>query len=123
VSEVEQHRATGRFCEYPDRRNALMKMIATLMAGALALGSVATTAAEARPRGQAYGRAHHAQPHGYRRHRGNAGAAAVVGIAGALIGGAAIAAASRHRRDRYYDAEPAYGYGPPPGYYDDGYGY
>ena len=49
-----------------------------------------------------------------RRHRGNAAAlAAVVGVFGTI---AALAAADRHRRDRYYYGRPYYGptyhYGP-----------
>jgi hypothetical protein len=91
-----------------------MKVIATVLAATMALGTIMTSAAEARPRGAGYAHGH-ARAYGYRRHRGNAGAAAALGIAGALIGGAAIAASQRHRGYDYYDAP---GYGPGPGYYD-----
>ena len=102
-----------------------MKKIAILLAATTALGSVLASAAEARPGHRPGYAGHHARAYGYRRHRGGAGAAAVVGIAGALIGGAAIAAANRHRGD-YYDAPvygPAYGYPAygPPAYGYDGY--
>ena len=105
-----------------------MKKIALALSGILALGTVLPTAAEARHYGYRHGYGHHAhygRHHGYRRHRGNpAAAAAVAGIAGALIGGAAIAAANRNRHRYYYD-EPAYlAYGYPAyrgGYYYGGY--
>ncbi|MGA0596702.1 hypothetical protein [Enterovirga sp. CN4-39] len=63
---------------------------------------------------------HRGRRHGhYRSHRGRnaAGAAAAVGIAGALIGGAI---AAQQRRDYYYDRPyGAYGYyGPGYDYYD-----
>jgi hypothetical protein len=89
-----------------------MKKIALALAATMALGTILPTAAEARHYGR-HGYGHHAYyggHRGYRRHRGNpAAGAAVVGIAGALIGGAAIAAANRNRHHYYYD-EPAYGY-------------
>jgi hypothetical protein len=96
-----------------------MKAIAVALAATMTLGTVVSTAAEARAgyRHGYYG--HQARYYGYRRHRGNAAAAAAaVGIAGALIGGAAIAA----NRNRYYDepAYPAYGY---PAYGGGYYGY
>jgi hypothetical protein len=97
-----------------------MKTIAAILAATMAIGTVMTSAAEARPRGAGYGHGNHGRVYGARRHRGNAGAAVALGVAGALIGGAAIAASNRNRRDEYYDGPgPGYpAYGPAPGYYD-----
>jgi hypothetical protein len=100
-----------------------MKKIAIIVAAATALCSLVTDA-QARPGVRPGHGAHYGHGRVYSgRHRGNAGAAVAAGIAGALIGGAAIAATSRHR-DYYVALPAAYGYpayGPAPAYYDDGY--
>jgi hypothetical protein len=98
-----------------------MKTIATVLAATMAICAVMASAAEARPRGPGYGHGQHGRVYGGRRGRGgNAGAAVALGVAGALIGGAAIAASNRNRRNDYYDGPgPGYpAYGPAPGYYD-----
>lgn len=97
----------------------MRKILLTTAAAALALGTLASTAggAEARPGYRDNGRAHYAGRRGNR-----AGAAVAVGVAGALIGGAIAANASRQHG--YYDQPYGGGYGAPaygpgPGSYYD----
>lgn len=101
-----------------------MKKVISLLAATALVGATMISApqAQAKPGVQEQYAGYYGPRRGYRHRGGNAaGAAAAVGIAGALIG-AGIAAS---QRDRYYEGGYGYGHRAPayygPGYYDDDY--
>ena len=95
----------------------MRKFVSLAAAAALLAGSVVVPkAAEARPGYRHHHGGYHAYrghgPRYYRHRRGNAGAAAALGVAGALIGGAIAA----QQRPHYGYGYGAYGPPPPPAY-------
>ena len=103
------------------RKGLRMRKLVAISAAALTLGTLVSTAADARPRGY-YGHGHYHGGYAYRGGRRgiNTGAAVGLGIAGLAAGAIAAGAA----RDAYYrdGYAPTYGYGYAPGY-GAGYGY